>query len=61
MNIDYKLNLPNTYRELFALLEKYDLVNVYDEAVADDTDLTQEQLCNIMKTIIEKNTRGLKC
>lgn len=50
---------PKTYRELFNILEKYDLVDVYDEAVADDEDLTQEQLCNIIKVILDKNLKGI--
>ena len=58
--MDYILYLPNTYRELFALLDKYDLIDVYDEEVADYEDLSQEDLCNIMKAIIEKNIRTLK-
>lgn len=58
--MDYTLNLPNTYRELFEILDKYNLIDVYDEAVADCEDLSQEDLCNIMKAIIEKNIRTLK-
>lgn len=50
--MDYTLKLPNTYRELFEILDRYDLINVYDEAVADDDNLSQEDLCNIMKAII---------
>jgi hypothetical protein len=50
---------PNTFRELFEILEKYDLVHVYDETVEDDEDLTQEDLCNIIKAILEKNLKGV--
>lgn len=58
--MNYTLNLPNTYRELFDILDKYDLVDLYDEVVADETDLGQDELCNIMKALIEKNIRTLK-
>ena len=52
-------NMISVY-SLFEILDKYNLIDVYDEAVADCEDLSQEDLCNIMKAIIEKNIRTLK-
>lgn len=56
MRTPYDAVIQAKYNKLMKLIEKYNLLDLWDEMIADESDLTTLQLCNLAEALINKNT-----
>lgn len=52
----YDAVVQTKYNRLMKLIEKYNLLDIWEEMVADFNDLTLGQLCNLAEALLNKNT-----
>ena len=47
--------LQTKYNKLISIIEKYDLLDLWEDMVADLDDLSISQLCNLAEALLSKN------
>ena len=47
--------LQTKYNKLIGIIEKYDLLDLWEDMVADLDGLSISQLCNLAETLLNKN------
>ena len=47
--------LQTKYNKLISIIEKYDLLNLWEDMVADLDGLSISQLCNLAEALLNKN------
>ena len=55
MRTPYDAVLQIKYNKLISIIEKYDLLDLWEDMVADLDDLSISQLCNLAEALLSKN------
>ena len=60
MRTPYDAVLQVKYKRLMEFIEKYDLLDLWEDMIADLNDLDISQLCNLAEALINKNNLRFK-
>ncbi len=55
MRTPHDAALQTKYNKLISIIEKYDLLHLWEDMVVDLDDLSISQLCNLAEALLNKN------